>query len=698
MKKCKILILSVALAWSVHAGKPDLDWSATFGGVESEEALAVVETDNGGFVFVGYTLSFGSGARDVFIYKTDPAGAELWRRYYGGWSDDTACDIISSEDGGFVVTGYTHSFGEPYGDVWVFKIDDDGEILWSKSFGGNDFDAGYALVNYDDGYAIIGVTGSYGHGSLDAWLIKIDNTGEVLWDREFGGSEGDYGYDLIETLDGGLLFVGCTENQTAGGQDVWLVRTTGYGSMLWDRTFGGSGSDGGRSLCRTGDGGYAICGWTTSFGSGLQDLYLIKTDSAGQELWDHCYGGTHNDFGFSILQTCDEGLVLAGWTYSFGEGQSDIIILSCTSEGTLSWDATYGGISVETGNKIILTSDDSYVIAGSCMSYGAGLFDAWSLRTAPDVLSFDLLQPADEDTVSSMPILFDWEDANSLEQSDYMNYSLLIDKSRDFSSPDTIDIIESSHYAMTENLDNFATYFWKVRADHGFGEIRWSRQVNKFFTHFDDPIIEIDPHHFDFLAYVDFGDASDLSISNTGNSDLDFSIEWAGSWLEVAPVSGTVEPDSEEVAVVGCDASDLNPGVYADTLILHSNAINDTVLNVPVQFTVITPVATTLECDYPVGALGGHLEFDAGLVNLTGIVFSVDIWFDLYLIDGSPYPQNPLLGPVVFTLGSFYEGFQTRREYIPLFTPLGGPYTLHMRCGKYPEIWDSSSFEFTVAP
>jgi len=698
MNKILTLLVVIAVACPVLAGKPDLDWSRTYGGIENDEALAVVETENGDFIFVGYTSSFGAGAKDVLLYRTDSQGNELWRKTYGGWSDDSANDLIEAEDGGYVAVGYTHSFGEPYGDVWIFKIDDDGEVLWSKSFGGNEYDAGHALINYNGDYVIIGVTSSYGSGSLDAWMIKTNDVGAVIWDRDFGGSEGDYGYDLIESHDGGFIFAGCTENGTAGGQDAWLVRTTTSGSRTWERKFGGSGSDGGRSLCATRDGGYAICGWTTSYGSGLQDLYLIKTNPVGQEVWDKYFGGWNNDFGFSIIPTLDEGFVLSGWTYSFGAGQSDIFVLKCTSEGVMEWDATYGGASLETGNRIILTSTDGYMIAGSCMSYGLGLFDAWSLRTEPDVRSFDLLLPANEDTVFSKPVFFDWEDADVGGQVDYLKYSLHIDSDPDFGSPDTVQNIETSQYLLTEDLENFETYYWKVNADDGFDNIRWSRQVNEFYTLLQNPIIEIDPESFDFTHFVDFDTVTRLSISNIGNSDLVFNLEWDESWLDFTPISGVVEPDSEETVQVYCSAADLNPATYPDTLQVNSNAVNDTLLNVPVQLTVMSPVSTILECDYPVGIRGGFLEFDAGLVNLANIAFKVDTWFDLYLINGAPYPNNPLLGPVVFTLGPYFEGIQTRNEYIPYYAPLGGPYTLYLRCGKYPVIWDTSYFEFTVAP
>ena len=211
-------------------------------------------------------------------------------------------------------------------------------------------------------------------------------------------------------------------------------------------------------------------------------------------------------------------------------------------------------------------------------------------------------------------------------------------------------------------------------------------------------IAEMIPAFLDLSVIMEETETETLSICNIGNLDLTYSIDWTADWLDVIPVEGSVPPESQETIKVTCIATDLLPDTYQDTLVVTTNAEDNPVRYVPVTLTVLSPITTVLTCDYPSAPRGGYLEFRAGLANVTGEQREVDAWLDLYLLSGDPYPFNPLLGPAHFVMGPYYEGFQDREVYVPYFAPLGGPYTLFLRCGDYPEVWDESWFEFSVVP
>jgi hypothetical protein len=177
-------------------------------------------------------------------------------------------------------------------------------------------DGGFIAAGYDE-------TG----GAFRALLVRVDSLGNELWTEWYGGSSDDRAYSLQETQDGGYVVAGCTESYGAGGADVWLIRTDGAGSQLWSRTFGGPQDDGAFSVQETQDGGFIIAGYTQSYGAGGADVWLIRTDSSGAELWSQTYGGTGEDVGNSVRQTSDGGYVVAGNTTSYGAGGTDVYLI-----------------------------------------------------------------------------------------------------------------------------------------------------------------------------------------------------------------------------------------------------------------------------------------------------------------------------------------------------------------------------------
>ena len=277
-------------AWSAETcfntttGIPQLEWHRTFGGSNQDVGRCVQQTSDGGQIIVGTTVSFGAGSSDVWLIKTDSDGNELWNNTFGGSDLDYGNSVQQTSDGGYIIAGRTWSYGAGVSDVWLIKTDSDGNELWNNTFGGSDHDGGFSVEQTSDGgYIMVGYTVSYGAGGMDAWLIKTDASGNETWNKTFGDSGGDCGRSVQQTSDGGYIIGGDTESYGAGDSDVWLIRTDSNGDQLWDKTFGGSDWDQGQSVQQTSDGSYIVAGYTNSYGAGDWDVWLLKVSNPSNQ-------------------------------------------------------------------------------------------------------------------------------------------------------------------------------------------------------------------------------------------------------------------------------------------------------------------------------------------------------------------------------------------------------------------------------
>ncbi len=252
----------------------------------------------------------------------------------------------------------------------------------NKTYGGAGSDFALALVQtIDGGYALAGRTYSFGAGGSDIWLVKTDGFGNHLWNKTYGGTGDDRTSSLIQTADGGYALVGTTYSFGAGSSDIWLVKTDSAGNMVWNKTYGGTNEDWAYALIQAVDGGYTLIGETLSFGAGGSDVWLVRTDAFGNHLWNRTYGGTNVDGVFAFVQTTDGGYALAGHTNSFGAGSYDAWLVKTSADGSHEWNETYGGMDEDYACRLASTGYDGYVLAGSTKSFGAGSDDFWLFKT-----------------------------------------------------------------------------------------------------------------------------------------------------------------------------------------------------------------------------------------------------------------------------------------------------------------------------
>ena len=310
------------------------------------------------------------------------AAATGWSQTYGGSGDDEAYSVVQTSDGGYALAGYRNSSGVGSYDFWLIKTNSSGDMQWNQTYGGTGDDEAYSVVQSNDtGYAVAGFTNSYGAGETDAWLVKTDSSGNTQWSQIYGGRAQDGAYSVIQTRDGGYALAGYTDSFGAGNFDFWLIKTDSSGSMMWNQTYGGSGDDEAECVIQTTDGGYALAGFTNSTGAGSYDFWLVRTDSFGTSQWSQTYGGAYDEVANALVQTSDEGYALGGLTGSYGAGDIDYWLVKTTSSGSTQWSQTYGGSNDDEAYSLVQTTDGGYALAGFTASYGAGSYDAFLVKT-----------------------------------------------------------------------------------------------------------------------------------------------------------------------------------------------------------------------------------------------------------------------------------------------------------------------------
>jgi hypothetical protein len=376
------MILGLFTLLLVSLSNAQQRWERTYGGLGDDWSYSVQQTTDGGYIIQATTTSYGAGRADVYLFKTDASGDTLWTKTYGGAYIDGAYSVQQTQEGGYIVAGYTNSFGAGDYDVYLIKTKPNGDTVWTRTYGGDSADYGFSVrQTLDGGYIISGYTESYGAGSQDVWLIKTNPSGDTLWTRTFGGAGWDRGYSVQQTSDGGYIVGGITTS--LGNIYAWLIKTDSTGNNSWTKTYGGAKGAVGWPVQQTQDGGYIMAGATRSYGDTLNgDVWLIKTNVSGDTLWTRTYGGRKGENSFSVQQTQDGGYIIAGLTYSFNDSlNGDVYLIKTNLSGDTLWTRSYGGMYWDEGNYVQQTSDNGYIIAGQTNSFGMGRTDVYLIKT-----------------------------------------------------------------------------------------------------------------------------------------------------------------------------------------------------------------------------------------------------------------------------------------------------------------------------
>jgi len=368
------------------------------------------------FLFLTHLLLFSS----FIIAQSDIQ----WQKTFGGTEADGAEEILQTNDGSYIVSGYSYSNDSDvtgnhgYFDAWIIKLDLIGNIQWQKTFGGtqNDY-AGRIDTTSDGGFIVIGnsdsndgdVTGN--HGYNDFWILKIDSLGILQWEKSFGGSYNDYASCGHQTNDGGYIITGTTLSINGdvsgnhGPSDYWIVKLDSMGTLLWQKTFGGTNTDAANSIEKTTDGGYIVAGNSTSIDgdvtvnhSNSVDIWIIKIDSTGMLQWEKSYGGTQHDLPHFIERTFDGGYIISGYSLSNdndvtgNHGSTDAWIFKIDSIGILQWQKSFGGSEEDRAYFIKQTFDGGYIFSGLSHSIDGDLTnnygdaDLWVVKLSSTVL------------------------------------------------------------------------------------------------------------------------------------------------------------------------------------------------------------------------------------------------------------------------------------------------------------------------
>jgi hypothetical protein len=359
-------------------------WTRTYGGLWGDYGRFVQQTADSGYVVTGYTESYGAGYNDFYLVKTDGAGDTLWTRTYGDTGYQGSWSVRQTADKGYVMTGTTMPPGGTLFDVRIVKTSAAGNPVWTKTYDWGNGDEGHDVrQTADSGYVIAGCTRSFGAGMDDILLIKTTGSGDSVWIKAIGGFGSDIGYSILETPDQGYVIAGFSSGIGGFNEDVYLVRTGASGDTVWTRRYGGTGDDEGLCVAQTSDGGFIITGLAHLPGPSDISVYLVRTDSSGDTLWTRTYGGPYHDVGNSVQQTSDGGFIVAATTYP-RVADADAWLIKTDSSGDTLWTRRFGGAGIDGGHSVQQTLDGGYIVAGRTTSYGAGNDDVWLIKTDAD--------------------------------------------------------------------------------------------------------------------------------------------------------------------------------------------------------------------------------------------------------------------------------------------------------------------------
>ncbi len=398
------------------------EWNKTWGGSDDDSGRGIAVDDSENALVAGFTRNYGAGKNDVLLLKYNSIGNLLWYTTWGGSANDYGMGIAVDGSGNAFITGSTRSYGAGNYDVILLKYDSTGNLLWNRVWGGSSDDWGYDIAIDDSGNTLItGRTQSFGSGGRDVFLLKYDSDGNLLWYTTWGGSAGDMGTGIVVDDLGNAFIAGRTESFGAGSWDVFLLKFDTDGNKLWDKLWGGIFYENAYEIVLDDSGNAFISGFTESFGVGQEDVLLLKYDSAGNLLWNRTWGGSSDDRGYGIVLDDSGNLFITGITESFGAGGSDVILLKYDSAGNLLWNKTWGGPDGDNGVNIAVDDLGNILITGYTTSYGSGGYDVFLLKFGNYKLGWYIYTRNDKKGIENIEFYNDIETWKYLGEEEYYN-------------------------------------------------------------------------------------------------------------------------------------------------------------------------------------------------------------------------------------------------------------------------------------
>lgn len=419
----------IHLVFSLQGQAPAIEWQKNFGGNNEDKGRVIMQTPDGGYIMAGdvasnsHDVSGNHGIYDFWVVRLDAAGAIQWKKSFGGSDYDIPYSMALTSDGGALVAGMTDSFdGDVTGnhggrDVWIVKVSDSGNMQWQKCYGGSANESANTIIKTTDGgFVFAGFSSSMDgdanvqHDNGDFWIVKLNEAGVIQWQKSYGGSKFDNAYAIIQTTDNGFLVTGETQSSDYdvsghhSKRDAWVVKLNENGEMEWQKCLGGSEEDITFSVLQNADGSYMAAGYSlssdgdVSSNEGKADYWVVKLSSAGDILWEKSYGGSEHDFGYTILLSPLGGYVLGGYSASDNavvtgnHGGYDFWMVRADEDGNILWQNCYGGNNAEFFHSFASTSDDGFILIGYSKSLNGdlsnnyGYFDFWVVKLKPENL------------------------------------------------------------------------------------------------------------------------------------------------------------------------------------------------------------------------------------------------------------------------------------------------------------------------
>lgn len=323
-----------------------LEWEQKIGDDESDEAAEIIEVESGGFIIVGNSDSYGGGPglKDMWAVKVDTEGNEVWNKTYGTeTSIDEAQGIAKAHDGGYVIIGHTLSLEQESSNIMMVKIDENGEEVWQQTYGGEKSEEASDIIQVENGYTVVGHTESVGKGKWDIWLVHTDKDGTQVWDNTYGGGDNEMGNSIVQTSDGGYVVGGYTYSFAVASLDAWVIKTDNTGKQVWAKVFGGLSTDEAFEVIETSDGNILAAGYTQVYtadenGSNTStegyNVFMVKVNMDGGEIWQSSLGGEGEQRAFGVIEAEDGDFVTVGLSNQEESNGYDVLVMKVSKTGS----------------------------------------------------------------------------------------------------------------------------------------------------------------------------------------------------------------------------------------------------------------------------------------------------------------------------------------------------------------------------